>query len=130
MGIVNFSQASFLTSFSAPLLSPAQSLIRWLRLSQQPASTASLLNSKPDVGRIVPQNVRTVGRRPSPFAVKNPGREHEKFHAPAVNRITVVREADSAVQRGVAGRMVISGRMADVCAELDRMVQSSDITRP
>jgi hypothetical protein len=32
-----------------------------------------------------------------------------------------VREFDSAISPQCAGRMVISGRMADVCAELDRM---------
>ena len=37
-------------------------------------------------------------------------------------RLRVVREFDSAVSPDCAGRMVISGRMADVCAELDRMV--------
>ena len=35
--------------------------------------------------------------------------------------LRVVRESDSAISPDSAGRMVISGRMADVCAELDRM---------
>jgi hypothetical protein len=35
--------------------------------------------------------------------------------------LRVVRESDSAIGAECAGRMVISGRMADVCAELDRM---------
>ena len=35
--------------------------------------------------------------------------------------LRIVREFDSAVGAECAGRMVISGRMADVCAELDRM---------
>ena len=35
--------------------------------------------------------------------------------------LRVVRESDSALGAECAGRMVISGRMADVCAELDRM---------
>lgn len=35
--------------------------------------------------------------------------------------LRVVRESDSAIRPDCAGRMVISGRMADVCAELDRM---------
>ena len=43
---------------------------------------------------------------------------------PSASKISlrVVRESDSAIQPDCAGRMVISGRMADVCAELDRMV--------
>ena len=41
----------------------------------------------------------------------------------AHSRLKVVREFDSAVSPACAGRMVISGRMADVCAELERMAQ-------
>lgn len=40
---------------------------------------------------------------------------------PRHNTLRVVRESDAAIQPDCAGRMVISGRMADVCAELDRM---------
>lgn len=40
-----------------------------------------------------------------------------------VSRLKVVREFDSNVSPTCAGRMVISGRMADVCAELERMAQ-------
>ena len=35
--------------------------------------------------------------------------------------LRVVRVVDAGQGRGGAGRMVISGRMADVCAELDRL---------
>jgi hypothetical protein len=42
---------------------------------------------------------------------------------PVPSRLRVVREFDSNVGPACAGRMVISGRMADVCAELDRMAQ-------
>jgi len=40
---------------------------------------------------------------------------------PARNTLRVVRESDAGIKPDCAGRMVISGRMADVCAELDRM---------
>ncbi len=40
---------------------------------------------------------------------------------PARSTLRVVRESDTAIKPDCAGRMVISGRMADVCAELDRM---------
>jgi hypothetical protein len=43
-------------------------------------------------------------------------RRHERPRRP----LRVVRVADGHASRG-AGRMVISGRMADVCAELDRL---------
>jgi len=35
--------------------------------------------------------------------------------------LRVVRVLEPCAPRAVAGRMVISGRMADVCAELDRL---------
>ena len=40
--------------------------------------------------------------------------------------LRVVRESDAALGAEYAGRMVISGRMADVCAELERMALQAD----
>jgi hypothetical protein len=37
--------------------------------------------------------------------------------------LRVARVMDAQHSRSSAGRMVISGRMADVCAELDRLVE-------
>ena len=39
------------------------------------------------------------------------------------SQLKIVREFEPGVDTSYAGRMVISGRMADVCAELDRMTQ-------
>jgi|GEM_PF-3717983 hypothetical protein len=45
-------------------------------------------------------------------------------HAAGLSRpLRVARVAEISSPRHSAGRMVISGRMADVCAELDRMVR-------
>ena len=38
-----------------------------------------------------------------------------------VKALRVVRVVEPSAPRAMAGRMVISGRMADVCAELDRL---------
>ena len=43
--------------------------------------------------------------------------------------LRVVRESDLALGAECAGRMVISGRLADVCAELDRMALRADAAR-
>lgn len=43
---------------------------------------------------------------------------------PSTSRLRVVREFEVGVGPSCAGRMVISGRMADVCAELERMAQT------
>jgi len=41
--------------------------------------------------------------------------------APRATPLRVVRVVEPSAPRAVAGRMVISGRLADVCAELDRL---------
>ena len=41
--------------------------------------------------------------------------------SPKARLVRVVRVRESGQSRASAGRMVISGRMADVCAELDRL---------
>ncbi|WP_332815214.1 hypothetical protein [Ramlibacter sp.] len=47
----------------------------------------------------------------------------QRSHGPAARRpLRVLRVVDVAQGASTAGRMVISGRMADVCAELDRLV--------
>jgi hypothetical protein len=40
---------------------------------------------------------------------------------PAPKPLRVTRVVEASAPRAVAGRMVISGRLADVCAELDRL---------
>ena len=57
-----------------------------------------------------------------------PPRQIAPVHAPALHAavsqrrpLRVVRVVDASAALAGAGRMVISGRMADVCAELDRL---------
>jgi hypothetical protein len=38
-----------------------------------------------------------------------------------VRRLKIVRQFEPGANRSCAGRLVISGRMSDVCAELERM---------
>lgn len=98
MGIPGFSQPSFL-SF---LLAPVQSL----------------------VARFVPQHRGAGVVRRSPCLSARTAPAHPaRLVRPVASRLRVVREFDAGVSPACAGRMVISGRMADVCAELDRMAQ-------
>ena len=48
---------------------------------------------------------------------------HKTASTVAARSLRIVRSSDTAITADCAGRMVISGRMADVCAELDRMAQ-------
>ena len=48
---------------------------------------------------------------------------HNSSKTISSKRLKIVRELEGGIGPMCAGRMVISGRMADVCAELDRMTQ-------
>ena len=48
--------------------------------------------------------------------------QHQSAPNPKQRALRVVRIAEVGDTSHTAGRMVISGRMADVCAELDRLV--------
>ena len=51
-----------------------------------------------------------------------PSAQPQRFHAlPKAPALRVLRVTESDQRVKGAGRMVISGRMADVCAELDRL---------
>jgi len=83
----------------------------WLQGRQAPASQAVQTRTQACQIRVMPL-------RPSPTALA-PRVAAER--APANQRpLRVLRIVDSQ-NRSAGGRMVISGRMADVCAELDRM---------
>jgi len=89
------------------LLAPLQSLANWLMRtsSQHRASVVGPLPVKP-----------RASLSSSSWATL-PGSCHKKPRRP----LRVVRVAEAGPAPAVAGRMVISGRMADVCAELDRL---------
>ena len=121
MQVVSFSHFSYL----APLLAPVTTLAAWLI---RPASTK----------RLVPPAHAPLAHQRLTLPFARAGSSHHKHASgrvssfksaafevknPAIARLKVVREDDAAVSPTCAGRMTISGRMADVCAELDRMAQ-------
>ena len=99
MGIALLSIADFLT--------PLQSLAdRWM-----PRRRA---------GHAMSSGLRYVGIRPS-CGMRQGAAGTASGSSPA-RPLRVVRVVDGQQPGRAAGRMVISGRMADVCAELDRLV--------
>ncbi|RYF16156.1 MAG: hypothetical protein EOO30_11990 [Comamonadaceae bacterium] len=58
---------------------------------------------------------------PVPRQATHQPRPAQRIAAPAAKPLRVLRVVEPCAPRAVAGRMVISGRMADVCAELDRL---------
>ena len=92
------------------LFAPIQELVRWLT---SPTGRASHI-----VPRASPQAptdaAEKIASRPlSALATVQPKVEHRP--------VRVLRVVEAGQARACVGRMVISGRMADVCAELDRL---------
>ena len=89
------------------LLAPLINLNRWLADPRQPGRGAARVQQP--AGHVAPG--AGVGRRGTHSTLRvKPGRP-----------LRVVRWVDASQAPASAGRMFISGRMADVCAELDRL---------
>lgn len=127
MGIAGLSRLPFLSLVLAPLQALAS-----LWVTAPPAAAT------PSFGPVATLR-RCAANDPSAtsMAVAGPcqttaaGSRVLQVAAPATapRRLKVVREFEPGVSPSCAGRMVISGRMADVCAELDRMAQRESSAR-
>jgi hypothetical protein len=121
MGIASFSRSSLLSALLAPLQALAA---LWL-----PATSA--VNTAPSSPLPVFRRLAAHDASATEFIashaqpVRAAGQKHGQIMARtgAPRRLKVVREFEPGISPLCAGRMVISGRMADVCAELDRMAQ-------
>lgn len=124
MTIISFSNAA-----AQPFLAASvKALAPWFSLFRNAVGrTVPTVASKSEV---CPAN-QALASTAECFAV-HPTKEFGHEHLPCKTKrrsgLRVVREFDSAVGPDCAGRMVISGRMADVCAELDRMALQGSIT--
>jgi len=115
MGIVSFSHSPLLSI----LLAPAQALAAWFVPATRSGRYSAPARAQRANGQLVlpfSSNAATAPRETTPAGKAMP-------KSPTPSRLRVVREFDVNVGPACAGRMVISGRMADVCAELDRMAQ-------
>ena len=100
--------------FAAPgVLAPVQGLWRWFMHGTAPHRSPQSRGDLP-VNEVVRQSIAHHGACPS---VESQNQTMTPVRRPL--RIVRILEADQASAN--VGRMVISGRMADVCAELDRL---------
>ena len=123
MRIISFSSAAGPSFWALP----AQALGPWMsRIRHSLGQVAPLPAAQREV------DVRVQAQRPVARAASNdavfavpeaPVRPGHAACRATPGSLRVVRESDPAIGAECAGRMVISGRMADVCAELDRLVE-------
>jgi len=121
MGIASFSRSPLLSVLLAPLQALAT---MWV--PAQPAAAAPSCSPAPAFKRFAANDSSATksiaGGARHPWAA-SPKSCQVMAKSGAPRRLKVVREFEAGISPSCAGRMVISGRMADVCAELDRMAQ-------
>ena len=122
MGIVIFSRSPLLTTLLAPLHALAAVFLPAQSASSSPVFSAASASRPSTPGQTPPaiKNI-AVNVRPPTTSGKKYRQAAAKTAAPC--RLKIVRASEAGISPSCAGRMVISGRMADVCAELDRMAQ-------
>lgn len=109
------------------LLTPLHSLFRWFKAGSAPAGTvpgsnAKVIASATDFVANFSASTGTIKVNRSPS-----GQVHSLAHGlrkpeHVSRRVRVSRLVEEGQAPANVGRMVISGRMEDVCAELDRLV--------
>lgn len=93
------------------LIAPLRRLVRWLTSADAPAlpSVAESGYTRPAIApELIASHAVSTGINSQNHTQSKP--------------LRVVRVVEAGQARSSVGRMVISGRMADVCAELDRLV--------
>ena len=115
MGIASFSRSPLLSVLLAPLQALASLWVPAQPSAAAPAFKRFAANDSSATKLIAggARNTWAAGPKPCQTMAK----------ATAPRRLKVIREFEAGISPSCAGRMVISGRMADVCAELDRMSQ-------
>jgi hypothetical protein len=100
--------------FAVPgILAPLQGLLRWFMPASTPVKPCQASADK----HAHEFTINTLASKPYSTGAAPQKQSHLTVHRPL--RVVRILEADH-VQANV-GRMMISGRMADVCAELDRL---------
>ena len=109
MGIISFSPVFFRPSALSILLAPVHALVAFFVPAQ---SASASVRQAP--------NPTTAPRVLAPMATKC---RQNAAPTRTLRRLKVVRQFEPGANRSCTGRLVISGRMSDVCAELDRMAR-------
>lgn len=118
--------ASFSSGHLAGLWAPLHGFLSWFVTSPAKPQPSTERITQHRTGNNMAGMARRAHQRPvlgskplTCFQARN-----HAVHSPAPSRLRVLREFEPGASPACAGRMVISGRMADVCAELERMSQT------
>ena len=129
MGIVSFSHYFSRVPVLSVLLTPLQ-ILAGLFKSAAPAS-GSVLATATATKKDIPCKLAAGTALHACDTVKKSvprGSRVKPPLKPPLTRLKIVRQLEPGASALCAGRMTISGSMADVCAELDRMAQREAIT--
>ena len=117
--------ASFSSGHLAGLWAPLHGFLSWFVTAPAKLQPSLERNDQNRPGRRMAGIAKPVQQRPvlgskplTCFQARN-----HALQSQAPSRLRILREFEPGASPACAGRMVISGRMADVCAELERMSQ-------
>ena len=118
--------ASFTSGHLAGLWAPIHGFLSWFVTAPAKLQPSLERNDQNIPGRSMASIAKPAQQRPvlgskplTCFQARN-----HALQSQAPSRLRVLREIEPGASPACAGRMVISGRMADVCAELERMSQT------
>jgi hypothetical protein len=109
---------------------PFQNFFRWLGTPHQRAPARLATAALPTCRPVTPPAF--LRQRAAIKRVNEPLNSKLSMHPvppTAPQTVRVVRMLETGQHRNCVGRMVISGRMVDVCAELDRLASREEICR-
>ena len=127
------STASFSSANLAGFWAPLQGFLSWcITVPLDPAVKLQTVNRRVasasqtfTASAAKPVRQRPVlGARPMTCFQASTNPSSRATHRTEPSRLRVLREFEAGASPACAGRMVISGRMADVCAELERMTMA------
>jgi hypothetical protein len=127
MGIISFSHCFSRAPVLSVLLAPLQTLMGLFEPAAPASDNASVSAIKTGMPRKMALSAGShacqTGKKDVLIGscVKSPLK-------PSRSRLKIVRQFEPGASSLCAGRMTISGSMADVCAELDRMAQREAVT--
>ena len=114
MEVAIFSSLFGRTTGMSMLLAPIQAFVAVFVPAQSAAAHA-----RPAVSPTVPVSATAQAYNTRVLAATKP--VQTAVPAAPVHRLKIVRQFEAGASRSCSGRLVISGRMSDVCAELERL---------